>query len=64
MGQILSFQPAQSELDDAWNAYDSARLRVEALYRDDASTPDQRRTAVIETERLHAVFRRLMARAS
>ena len=63
MGQILSFSPAQSELDEAWAAYDAARLRVEDLYRDEASTACQRRSAVVEAERLHATFRRLFQRS-
>ena len=63
MGQILSFVPAKSEVDQAWSAYDAARLRAEALYRDDQSTPDQRRTAVEESMRLHHNFRRLFLRS-
>lgn len=60
---VIPFRPAEAELDGAWAAYDTARLRVDALYRDEASTSDQRRAAVIEAERLHAAFRRLLTRA-
>lgn len=62
-GQVIPFRPAEAELDEAWQAYDAARLRVEALYRDETSTSDQRRGAVIEAERLHAAFRRMLSRA-
>lgn len=61
--EIIALRPPQAQLDEAWAAYDAARLRVEALYRDEASTSDQRRAAVIEAERLHQAFRRLMGRA-
>ena len=64
MGQLLHFRPDERQLTAAWETYDAARLRVEALYRDDQSTSDQRRCAVVEAERLHATFRRLLARAA
>jgi len=62
MDNVIHLRPAQAELDAAWQAYDAARLRVESLYRDDASTPDQRRTAVIEANQLHSTFKRLCER--
>lgn len=63
MGTVLSFKPQQQEVDAAWEAYDAAQRRVMDLYRDAASTADQRRLAVIEADRLHRTFRRLIERA-
>lgn len=62
-GEVIVLRPAQAEVEDAWAAYDAARLRVEDLYRDPESTPAQRREAVMAAERLHQEFRRLYARS-
>jgi hypothetical protein len=63
MGQLLSLRPSDDELQAAWLAYDIARLHVEALYRDQASTSEQRMQAAVEANRLHGAFARLCRRA-
>lgn len=62
--QVLSFKPTDAEMEQAWQAYDSARLRVEAMYAISHLTTEQdRRAAVHEANRLHRIFYRLCARA-
>lgn len=64
MGHILQFRPNDSELQQAWDAYDAAQLRTQALYRDGNSTRDQRMAAVNEALRLHEAYARLLRRAA
>lgn len=61
--KVLTFRPADADLEAAWIAYDTARLKVEALYLDETSTAPQRREAVLEAEQLLQKLRNLWRRA-
>jgi hypothetical protein len=63
MGQVLSFKPSETELQEAWEAFDAARINVERLYAWPVnSTPEQRFAACMTMNECHRRFTRLCAR--
>ena len=61
-GKVVRLFYSEADLEEAWQRFDAANIRLHDLYRDPAASEQDRRAAGLEAARLEVEFRQVFAR--